>query len=136
MYSHVVSYGRKNRAKATVREQKRGAADTAPVKEAIMARKPLGMHVEDIKSSLRKKWGSLSALSKHLGKNQNAVTQTIATPGYSVPLEQAIADELGREPRDIWPDRYHLDGSPISFRAERTPTVLTCAAHRQNEVAA
>ncbi|MFT8664018.1 MAG: helix-turn-helix domain-containing protein [Acetobacter orientalis] len=94
------------------------------------------MHVEDIKSSLRKKWGSLSALSRHRGKNQNAATQTIATPGYSVPLEQAIADELGREPRDIWPNRYHFDGSPISFRAERTPTVLTCAAHRQNEVTA
>nr|WP_298796064.1 helix-turn-helix domain-containing protein [uncultured Acetobacter sp.] len=101
-----------------------------------MARKPLGMHVEDIKSSLRKKWGSLSALSRHLGRNPNAVTQALGTPGYSVPLEQAIADELGREPRDIWPDRYHMDGTPVSFRAERTPTALTGGAHRQDEVAA
>lgn len=101
-----------------------------------MARKPLGMHVEDIKASLRKKWGSLSALSRHLGRNSNAVTQVLATPGYSVPLEREIAKQIGREPYDVWPDRYHVDGTPVSFRADRTPTALPCAAHRQNEVAA
>lgn len=76
-----------------------------------MARKPSGMHVEDIKAAIRKKWVTLAALSRHLGKNANAVTQTLATPGYSVPTELAIAKELGREPQEIWPDRFEHDGT-------------------------
>ena len=101
-----------------------------------MARKPSGMHVEDIKASLRKKWGSLSMLSRHLGRNRNAITQTLAAPGYSVPLEREIAEQLGCAPHEVWPDRFHSDGTPVSLRADRTPTALPCGAHRQNEVAA
>jgi Ner family transcriptional regulator len=101
-----------------------------------MARKPLGMHVEDVKASLRKKWGSLSALSRHLGRNSNAITQALAQPGYSVPLEREIAKQIGREPHEVWPDRFHTDGTPVSFRADRTPTAMPCSTHRQNEVAA
>ncbi len=101
-----------------------------------MARKPSGMHVEDIKASLRKKWGSLAALSRHLGRNPNAVTQTLATPGYSVPIEIAIANELERNPHEVWPDRFHLDGSPVSVRVDRTPTALRGADQRANGVAA
>ena len=101
-----------------------------------MARKPSGLHVEDVKASLRKKWGSLSVLSRHLGRNRNAITQTLANPGYSVPLERAIAEQLGREPHEVWPDRFHADGTPFSFRVDRTPTAMPCSTHRQNEVAA
>jgi len=94
------------------------------------------MHAEDIKAALRKKWGTLSAFSRHIGKNPNAATQTIATPGYSVPTELAIAKELNKLPHDIWPDRFHYDGSPVSFRAERIINPERIADLRRNGVAA
>lgn len=101
-----------------------------------MARKPSGMHVEDIKAELRKKWGTLAALSRHLGKNANAVTQTLATPGYSVPTELAIAQELNRKPFEVWPDRFEHDGTPVSFRVDRIPSRSADADLRRNGVAA
>jgi len=115
---------------------KNGAAGTAPDKETTMARKPSGMHAEDIKADLRKKWGSLSALSRHFGKNPNIVTQVISTPGYSVPMEIAIAAELGIPPHEVWPDRFHSDGTPIPMRVDRTPTRSAAQMQRANGVAA
>ncbi|MBR0559532.1 helix-turn-helix domain-containing protein [Neokomagataea anthophila] len=101
-----------------------------------MARKPSGMHVEDIKASLRKKWGTLTALSRHLGRNPNVVTQALATPGYSVPVERAIAEELGRAPQDVWPDRFDHNGEPLSLRVERITSASISSDHRRNGVAA
>jgi len=94
------------------------------------------MHAEDIKAAIRKKWGTLSALSRHLGKHKNIVAQTISTPGYSVPTERYIARELNRLPHDVWPDRFHYDGSPISVRAERIVSADGTADLRRNGVAA
>ncbi|GAJ30218.1 helix-turn-helix domain-containing protein [Acidomonas methanolica] len=105
-----------------------------------MAQKPRemhpGMHVEDIRAVLRKKWGTLRALSIHLGRNPNAVTQTLSTPGYSVPVELAIAEELGMSPHEVWPARFHPDGTPVSLRVDRTPTAAIAVDHRRKEVAA
>lgn len=101
-----------------------------------MARKPDGLHPEDIKTRLRKKFGTLAAFAKLHRRSPNTVSNAISQPGYSAPLEKLIACELGMQPESIWPERYHVDGTPVSFRADRTPTALNCSAHRQNEVAA
>jgi Ner family transcriptional regulator len=101
-----------------------------------MARKPVGMHVEDIKAELRKQFGTLAALSKRLGGNPNIVSCVLSQPGHSVPMERRIAEILGRLPQDVWPERYHADGSPVSFRAARIVTVSRDADQRANGVAA
>lgn len=101
-----------------------------------MAQKPMGMHPEDIKAALRKMFGSLAAFSIMIGRDSRAVSKTIATPGYSVPIEREIAKALKVAVKAIWPDRYHADGTPVSFVVSRIPTALPCRAHRQNEVAA
>lgn len=101
-----------------------------------MAQKPMGMHLEDIKAALRKMYGSLAAFSVLIGRDSRAVSKTISTHGYSVPIEREIAKALKRKPQDIWPQRYHHDGSPVSLTAARIPTALRGSAHRQNEVAA
>ena len=80
-----------------------------------MAQKPMGMHLEDIKAALRKMYGSLAAFSVLIGRDSRAVSKTISTHGYSVPIEREIANALKRKPQDIWPQRYHHDGSPISL---------------------
>ncbi|MDE7547243.1 helix-turn-helix domain-containing protein [Acetobacter fabarum] len=101
-----------------------------------MAQKPMGMHPEDIKAALRKMFGSLAAFSVMIGRDSRAVSKTIATPGYSVPIEREIAKALKVAVKAIWPDRYHSDGTPVSFVVSRIPTALRGGAHRQNEVAA
>ncbi|MCW4589395.1 helix-turn-helix domain-containing protein [Gluconacetobacter entanii] len=102
-----------------------------------MAQKPSGMHVEDIKAPLRKKYGSLAALSRHLGKNPNLVSTTISQPGHSVLMEREIAAILGKRPYEVWgPGRFHVDGSPVRTRVDRTPTCPLPDAHRQNGAAA
>lgn len=101
-----------------------------------MAQKPRGMHAEDIKAEIRKRYGSLAKFSTMIGRDSRAVSKTIGTVGYSVPIEREIARVLGREPQNIWPGRYHHDGSPVSMTVIRTPTALPCDAHRQNGVAA
>ncbi|MFT9091542.1 MAG: helix-turn-helix domain-containing protein [Gluconacetobacter sp.] len=103
---------------------------------SIMARKPIGMHVEDIKAALRKKFGTLAALSRHLGVHPNTVSITINQPGHSVPMERKICDILGHDPHEVWPDRFHPDGSPVRTRVDRTPTALRGEEHRANGVAA
>lgn len=102
-----------------------------------MAQKPSGMHVEDIKAALRKKYGSLAALSRYMGKNPNLVSTTISQPGHSVLMEREIATILGKTPYEVWGrDRFHADGSPVRTRVDRTPTCSLVDAHRQNGAAA
>ncbi|MBL7232088.1 helix-turn-helix domain-containing protein [Komagataeibacter oboediens] len=101
-----------------------------------MAQKPQGLHPEDIKSRIRKKFGTLSALGVHLKRSPNTISNAIYQPGYSVPLERQIADAIGMEPYEVFPDRFHNDGSPVRVRADRTPTCPLPDAHRQNGAAA
>ncbi len=76
-------------------------------------------HPEDIRAAIRKRFGSMAALGRHFGVSKTAVPNTINQPGYSVKMERRLAEILGRPAHEIWPSRYHHDGSPISFRAER-----------------
>lgn len=101
-----------------------------------MAQKPRGVHPEDIKACICKKYGTLSAFAVMHGRNPNTVSNAIRQPGYSRPLEKLIAEEMGMKPYDIWPDWYHSDGTPAPYRNGRTSTVLPRRTHRQNGVAA
>ncbi|GBQ25032.1 putative transcriptional regulator [Gluconacetobacter sacchari DSM 12717] len=101
-----------------------------------MAQKPRGLHPEEIKARLRILYGSLAAFSVLIGRGVAAVSKVIATPGYSVPIEREIAKALGMKPEEVWPDRYHEDGTPVSFTVDRTPTALPRADQRAKAVAA
>lgn len=101
-----------------------------------MAQKPRGMHPEDIKACICKKYGTLSAFSVAHGRAPASASNTIRQPSYSHPMAQIIAEEMSKKPYDVWPDFYHPDGTPVPFRIGRSATALPCSAHRQNEVAA
>ncbi|WP_231100607.1 helix-turn-helix domain-containing protein [Gluconobacter potus] len=102
-----------------------------------MAHKTCGMHIEDIKAELRKKYGPLTSISRDLGLSKNAVSATISQPGYSVLNERRIAKLLGRTVFEVWgKDRFHEDGTPVSQVADRTPTSRVPADLRRNGVAA
>lgn len=91
-----------------------------------MTQKRTDWHPEDIRAAIRKRFGSMAALGRHFGVSKTAVPNTINQPGYSAKMERRLAEILGHQAHEIWPSRYHRDGSPISFRAERS------VAGRQN----
>ena len=101
-----------------------------------MAHEPRGMHPEDIKSQLRKRYGTLQGIALQMGLSRNAISNTISRPGISVPVEEAIAKMLGKTPYEVWPDRYHADGTPVSRVVARTPTRPIPADLRRNGAAA
>lgn len=99
-----------------------------------MAHKPSGMHVEDIKSEIRKRFGTLASVSEQLGMARNGITNIISQPGYSISGERKVAKLLGRKPYEIWPDRYHADGTPVSRVVDRqwsrqAPRLNHCSRH-------
>jgi Ner family transcriptional regulator len=78
-----------------------------------MAHISAGWHLEDIKSEIRKRHGSLRALSIAWGYNRNAVSKALTDARYSTTLEGRIAGALGVEPHVLWPNRWAADGSPV-----------------------
>ncbi|NVN11642.1 helix-turn-helix domain-containing protein [Nguyenibacter vanlangensis] len=79
------------------------------------------MHVEDIKAELRKRYGSLASISRQLGLNPNAISAAIHRPGNSIRTERRIAELIGKTPHQVFPDRFHADGTPIPRAVIRTP---------------
>lgn len=78
-----------------------------------MAQKPPVWHREDIKAALRKRHGSLRALSKGWGYSRRAVSNVLEDPHYSRRLEKLVSQDLGVELHVLWPDRWAADGSPV-----------------------
>lgn len=101
-----------------------------------MARKPAGMHPEDIRAALRKKFGTMAALSRHLDRHPNTISTVISQPGHSITMEKKICELLEMTPFEVFPERYHADGTPISTRLARTSTGLRDDILRRNGVAA
>lgn len=93
-------------------------------------------HVEDIKAELRKRYGSLTALDRLWGYRSGVISTALGTPGMSRRVEKRIAAELERPLHVLWPDRWHPDGTPVSFRADRTPTKGPADALRAKGAAA
>ncbi len=92
-----------------------------------MAKPTTGIHREDLKAMLRKRYGSLDALSRSWGYHRMCVSNAIRDSYYSVPLERRIAEALNLHPHEIWPDRFSADGEALPRRrsvpsSRRTPS--------------
>lgn len=81
-----------------------------------MAKPAPGIHREDLKAMLRKRYGSLAALSRLWGYSRLGIPNVLGNPYYSVPLERRIAQALGLHPHEIWPDRFSADGEALPRR--------------------
>lgn len=70
---------------------------------------PSSMRHAEIRDGLRAAGSSLSALARELGVA--GPTVTIVSQGHrrSRRIERAIAERLGRDVRDVFPDRYRED---------------------------
>lgn len=76
---------------------------------ATRTRRSEPWHIEDIKAAVRKKT-SFKELSQSLGLKDGACAQALRRQWPR--CERAIADAIGVEPKELWPDRYNADGTP------------------------
>lgn len=101
-----------------------------------MARKPKGLHPEEIVAHFRMQHGSLRAYAKTIGRSNHAVSNAIRQQGYSVPLQRQIAADMGLTAHEVWPDWFLLDGTALSVRNNRVSIGDSPADLRRNGVAA
>lgn len=79
---------------------------------------PTDWHKADVIAALHKRDLTLIGLSKANGYHTcNAVSQALHRTYPKV--ERIIAVALDLQPQQIWPSRYHPDGTPRSGRNER-----------------
>jgi len=71
---------------------------------------PQDWHRADIKAALEKRGTSLDRLSRQHKFYRGAASLTLVIQWPR--MERIIADTLGMQPQQIWPSRYHEDGSP------------------------
>lgn len=84
-----------------------------------MSKKPASKdwHKADIIAAVRKTGTSLRAMSRKNGLAHTAIGNALHIPAPK--YERMIAERLNMTPQQIWPSRYHDDGSPKSGRGER-----------------
>ena len=78
-----------------------------------------GWHREDIKAAIRKTGSTLTSLSRQHGYEASAVHKTLGQQWPAV--ERIIADFLDIPAQNLWPDRYHADGTPRILRKRARP---------------
>lgn len=84
-------------------------------------------HSADIKAELEKAGWSLRRLSVARGLAPQSLQKALHAPWPRA--EALIADALGLRPRDLWPTRYHVDGTPKRGRpSEYTKSAADDAA--------
>ena len=84
---------------------------------------------EWIKFQLRLKGYSLRRLGKEYGVSSNAVD---AVSSQHLPKwERIIADKIGLQPQEIWPERYGKDGLPIRHSSRYPRKDSTSRRERQ-----
>ncbi len=78
---------------------------------------PQDWHKADIICTLWKLGTSVQRLSREHDYHPNALNLVLSRPWPKA--ERIIAKAIGVPPQEIWPSRYHADGSPKSGRGER-----------------
>ena len=84
-----------------------------PAPTPLMAHPEAGWHPEDIRAAIRKRYGSLRALSLRFGMDRTAVSIVLLRPTASTRLERLIAAAIDQTPHALWPDRWSKGGEPL-----------------------
>ena len=71
-------------------------------------------HPEDVRAAIRKRFGTLRALCRHIGMNRTAISRSIRDSAASARVEQEIAEALGVRPHQIWPSRWDARGNRLT----------------------
>ena len=71
---------------------------------------PQGWHSADVVAAIWKRGSSIIKLSRQHGLSKGALSNALRTSWPRA--EKIIADFIGVTPQEIWPSRYHDDGTP------------------------
>lgn len=77
-----------------------------------------GPHPEQLKAAIRMRGRTLAELSREHGYGSDAVRKALTRPWPAV--EKIIADFLGTEPWELWPERYDARHEPLRVRKPAT----------------
>jgi len=67
-------------------------------------------HPEDIKAAIRKRGFSLTGLARARALYPSAIRVAFSRPYPRA--EQVVAELIGVPAKELWPDRYEIDGRP------------------------
>ena len=70
-------------------------------------------HPADVQAALKKRGITMTGLAERHGYHFTAVSR--ATRQRWPEVQAIIAQALELEPQEIWPSRYHPDGTPIRY---------------------
>ncbi len=87
-----------------------------------------------IKADLAERGFTLVDVAARMGVTRYTVCTAKRRPVATV--QRAIAEILGREPKDIWPTRYTRDGRPVSRIVWEKSNANPPLRHRQKRRAA
>ncbi|MBF0424301.1 MAG: helix-turn-helix domain-containing protein [Magnetococcales bacterium] len=88
--------------------------------EQTPQKKPLeggDWHRADIKAALEKAGWTLRKLDQHHGLPLGSLRHVFRFPWHR--CEVMVAEALGLHPMQIWPSRYHADGTPYRKKGGR-----------------
>jgi Ner family transcriptional regulator len=77
------------------------------------------VHPQIIIAELRRRGTNASKIAAQNKKSRTWAIKAIHGQLQSARAESAVAMALGLKPWNLWPDRYHSDGTRIDGRAER-----------------
>lgn len=80
---------------------------------------------EWIKWQLRNHSTSLADLARDLGVVRNAMNNVKRQPYPR--MERAIADAIGLQPVELWPERWNSDNTPVRVRPKRAESMAAYA---------
>lgn len=80
-------------------------------------------HSADIIAAVRKTGTNLRQLAVDNGLHKNACQQAVHKPYEKA--EQVIAKQINQAPQEIWPSRYHANGSRKRGFYKKTTTTET-----------
>lgn len=84
-----------------------------------MAKKPAtkDWHKADIVAAFKKRGTTITRVAREMNLCESYLRQAV-NRAYPK-AERILAEFLGTTPQNIWPSRYHADGTPRSGRGER-----------------
>ena len=83
-----------------------------------------------VKYQLELRGHTLGTIARELGVSRSCPRDALWKPYPK--MEIAIADKLGVDPQDIWPERYGPDGKPNRKKGRRSSTHRNSVAKDQS----
>lgn len=98
-----------------------------------MSFRTTGINPEDIKSELRKKYGTLRSISLQLGLSKNAVSAVLCDLCHSIKTERLVAELLNKTPSEVWGNERFDRNGDAKPRTKNNRQIIAVPARLRKE---